>query len=93
MSSDLLDAQVKQKPNVIVRKEENCYLLVNRKNGKLLVIDDIGFKTWTLLQKAPVKAVVKKLAREYAVDAATCEEEVTKLTKRLLAYGFVELIS
>ena len=91
-SEDLLAKKVKQKPNIIVRKEENCYLLVNRKTRGVMVVDHIGFDAWNLLTGVTVKCVVKKLADKYTVETSTCQEEVLKFIQKLDENGFVDFV-
>ena len=88
-SADMLVKKVTQKPNVIVRKEENCYLLVNRKTRSVMVIDNVGFDVWNLLTGITVEEVVKKLADKYTVETSICQEEVLRFIQKLDANGFI----
>jgi len=80
----LLTKKLRHVPNVIVRKEQNCYLLVNRNNGKVLVINDVGFKIWHLLPELTIKAIIDRIVEEYQVDEILCEQEVLKFAKKML---------
>lgn len=91
-SVDMFAKRVKQKPNIIVRKEENCYLLLNRKTRGVLVINDIGFDTWNLLTGVKVKSVVRKLADKYTVEIGICQEEVLRFIEKLDENGFVDFV-
>ena len=90
-SEDLLAKKVKQKPNIIVREEENCYLLVNRKTRGVMVVDNVGLDAWNLLIGITVKDVVKKLADKYTVETSTCQVEVLRFIQKLGENGFVDL--
>ena len=91
-SADMLSKKVKQKPNIVIRKEENCYLLVNRKTSSVMVIDSIGFDAWNLLTGITVKGVVKKLADKYTVETSICQGEVLKFVQKLCDNGFVDCV-
>lgn len=87
----LLTKKLRRVPNVIVRKEENCYLLVNRNVGKVLVINDVGFRIWHLLPKLTIKTIIDKIAEEYEVDVTLGEKEVLKFAKKILENNFATL--
>jgi hypothetical protein len=76
-------------PNVIVREEENCYLLVNRTNGKVLVVNKMGLETWHLLESLTVEDATKELARRYGIEHASCKTQIMKFVEKLSKNGFI----
>lgn len=75
--------------NVIVREEENCFLLVNRGNGRVLVINRTGLEIWQLLENSTVEDVVEKLTERYKVKPANCRAQVTSFVEKLLKNDFL----
>lgn len=86
---DILQKRVEQKPNIIVRKEKNCYLLVSRQSGVVLAINEIGLDAWSLLTGASVSDVIKKLADKYEVSFEECKEEIIKFLEKLVENNLI----
>ncbi|MEM2145828.1 MAG: PqqD family protein [Candidatus Jordarchaeaceae archaeon] len=83
--------KLRRVPKVVVREEENCYLLINRTSGKVLVINKIGFEIWHLLENLTVEDIVKELTRKYQIAPASCKEQVEKFVEKLLRNSFLTL--
>jgi hypothetical protein len=76
---------VQAKPHIISRKEKNCYLLVNRENGRVLVVNDVGIEIWNATkEKIKVADVIEKLMKKYGVKFEDSKRETTKFVKELL---------
>jgi len=88
---NLLFRKLHPEPNVVVRREENCYLLVNRKNGKVLAINSVGLEIWRLLSEFTIKDIINTIAEKYEVDRTSCKEEVLKFVKKILENDFAFL--
>jgi hypothetical protein len=88
---DMLQKRVERKPNIIVRKEKNCYLLVSRQSGTVLAINNIGLDAWNLLTGVPVMTVIKKLAEKYTVEFEECKEEIVKFLEKLVENNLIIL--
>lgn len=93
MKSEIkLSQTVQSKPHIISRKEENCYLLVNRKNGAVLVVNDLGIEIWNYMsRKIRVGEIVEKLMKKYDVEFEHSERETIKFIDELLKNGFLDL--
>lgn len=80
------------KPHIIVRKEKNCYLLVNRENGAILAVNDVGIAIWhQLSNKMTVKELIQKMMEKYNVNFELSKRETVRFIKSLLDYGFAEI--
>lgn len=85
---------VQSKPHIISRKEKNCYLLVNRENGVVLVINDLGLEIWRIMrEKIRVKEMVEKLMNKYNVEFEDSKRETVKFINELLKNNFLYLNS
>lgn len=88
---NMLQKRVERKPNIIVRKEKNCYLLVSRQSSVVLAINEIGLEAWNLLTGVSVMSVVKKLAEKYKVELEECGEEIIKFLEKLVENNLITL--
>lgn len=89
-----LSQAVQSKPHILSRKEKNCYLLVNRKNGTVLVVNDLGIEIWNQIsRKIMVKDLVENLAKKYNVEFELSRTETIKLLEELLQNDFLSLAS
>jgi len=87
-----LSHTVKPEPHTLCRKEKNCYLLVNRKNGAVLVVNDLGIDIWNhISEKITVEELVKKLMKKYHVRFELSLKETLKFIEELLRNEFVHL--
>jgi hypothetical protein len=83
---------VKPKPNIIVRKEKNCYLLVNRENGAILAVNDVGIDIWNqILGRITVKELIERLMKKYNIEFELSKQETLKFIKELLKNGFAKI--
>jgi hypothetical protein len=90
-NTDILPKRVNRKPNIVVRKEENGYLLVNRETNNVLAINGTGYEVWLLLTGVHVKEVIETISKKYDIRIDECQEQVFKLVDMLLKNGFVTL--
>jgi len=85
-----LSQMVQSTPHVICRKEKNCYLLVNRKNSAVLVVNDVGMEIWNhMSMRITVGEIVEKLRKKYDVEFEDSKRETIKFIKELLENGFI----
>lgn len=83
---------VQSKPHIISRKEKNCYLLVNRENGAVLVTNSLGMEIWNQMSKKQrMVDIVKKLMERYGVEFEESKAETVKFVDELLKNDFVLL--
>lgn len=81
---------VQSKPHIISRKEKNCHLLVNRENGVVLVINDLGLGIWKIMaEKIRVKEIVAKLMNKYNVEFEDSKRETIKFINELVKNNFL----
>jgi hypothetical protein len=86
--TSLLSKRLKPLPNIITRREENCFLLVSRKTRKVLVVNELGIRIWDMLQKQSVTTTISSISKEYRTDQSVAEKEVLKFVKKLLESNF-----
>lgn len=80
------------KQHIIVRKEKNCYLLVNRENGAILAVNEVGIDIWyQLSNKMTVKELIQKMMEKYNVNFELSKRETIRFIKNLLDNGFAEI--
>jgi predicted deacetylase len=77
-------------PKIIEREEENCYLLINRKNGHKLVLNESSFYVWTLCDNTHMNDIIKKVVDEFDMDEKEAEEKIHALIDVLSQKGFIE---
>ncbi len=82
--------RVRHVPKIIEREEENCYLLINRRNGQRLVLNESSFYVWTLCKDSTVKDVIKTVVEEFELDEKEAEEQITPVIESLHQKGFIE---
>jgi len=83
---------VKPKPNIIVRKEKNCYLMVNRENGAILAVNDVGIDIWNQISgRITVKELIERVMEKYNIEFELSKEETLKFIKELLKNGFAQI--
>jgi len=83
---------VQAKPHIISRKEKNCYLLVNRKNGAVLAVNDLGIEIWNMMkEKVMIKNVIEELAKKYDVAFEESKGEVMRFVRELSVNEFLEM--
>lgn len=81
---------IRHVPKIIEREEENCYLLVNRRNGQKLVLNESSFYVWKLCDGSTVEEIVRKVVEEFGIDKEMAEEQITNIIESLYQKGFVE---
>lgn len=92
MDNVKLSQTVQAKPHIIIRKEKNCYLLVNRENGAVLAVNDLGIEMWKYLTKrTTIERVVRKLAEKYKVGFESSKMETLKFIEELLKNDFLKM--
>lgn len=85
-----LSQVVQAKPHIFSRKEKNCYLLVNRQNGAVLVVNDLGIEIWnSMKEKVKVVDIIEKLMRKYSVKFQDSKRETTRFVEELLENEFL----
>lgn len=82
---------VRHVPKIIEREEENCYLLINRKNGQKLVLNESSFFVWQLCEDSTVEDIIKKVVDEFDIDEKTAEEQIPPIIESLHQKGFIEM--
>jgi len=67
---------------------------VNRENGIVLVLNDLGMEIWNCLSdKVTIEDVVKKFAEKYNAELEVVSEEILNFIKKLLENGFLNCYS
>ncbi|MEM2105494.1 MAG: PqqD family protein [Candidatus Bathyarchaeia archaeon] len=80
------------KPHIIARKEKNCYLLVNRENGAILAVNDVGMDMWhQLFNKMTVGELIQKIMEKYNVKFELSKKETIKFIENLLKNEFANV--
>jgi predicted deacetylase len=82
---------IRHVPKIIEREEENCYLLINRRNGQKLVLNESSFYVWKLCEDSTVEDVIKKVVEEFNLDEKEAEEEITNAIETLYQKGLIEM--
>lgn len=83
--------RVRHALKIIEREEENCYLLINRRNGQKLVLNDSSFFVWKLCEDSTVEDVIKKVVEQYKIDEKAVEEQIVEVIESLHQKGFIEM--
>ncbi len=81
---------VRHVPRIIQREEENCYLLINRKNGQKLVLNESSFYVWKLCEDSTVEDVLKKVVEKFGIDEKEAEEQIPPIIESLYEKGFIK---
>lgn len=81
---------VRHVPRIIQREEENCYLLINRKNGQKLVLNESSFYVWKLCEDSTVEDVIKKVVEKFGIDEKEAEEQIPPIIESLYEKGFIK---
>jgi hypothetical protein len=69
-------------------------VLMSVDNGKYYNLDEIGTRIWSLIESpTAVKAVCDQLVKEFAVERATCEEDVLHLLESMLKNDLINVVS
>ncbi len=83
--------RIRHVPKIIEREEENCYLLINRRNGQKLVLNESSFYVWKLCEDSTVEDVIKKVVEEFNLDEKEAEEQITNAIETLYQKGLIEM--
>lgn len=83
--------RIRHVPKIIEREEENCYLLINRRNGQKLVLNESSFYVWKLCEDSTVEDVIKKAVEEFNLDEKEAEEQITNAIETLYQKGLIEM--
>ncbi|MBU7016758.1 MAG: PqqD family protein [Theionarchaea archaeon] len=83
--------RIRHVPKIIEREEENCYLLINRRNGQKLVLNESSFYVWKLCEDSTVEDVVRKVVEEFNLDEKEAEEQITNAIETLYQKGLIEM--
>ncbi|KYK32767.1 MAG: hypothetical protein AYK19_14915 [Theionarchaea archaeon DG-70-1] len=82
--------RIRHVPKIIEREEENCYLLINRRNGQKLVLNESSFFVWKLCDGSTVEEIVKTVVEQFEIDKETAGEQIKNIIESLYQKGFVE---
>ena len=75
------------------RSVDDAVLLNNAATGEYYGLESTALRIWQLIeQPRTVAAVCGELAKEYAVDPATCESDLLEFVAALLREGLIEIV-
>lgn len=85
-----LSQVVQSKPHIIIRKEKNCYLLIDREKRAVLVVNDLGMDIWNQIsRKTAVKDLIGKVMKKHNVQFEPAKREAIKFLTELLNNEFL----
>jgi hypothetical protein len=82
--------RIRHVPKIIEREEENCYLLINRRTGQKLVLNENSFFVWKLCEDSTLGDIVKKTAKAYNLDEKTVGPQIQELIESFYQKGLIE---
>lgn len=82
--------RVRHVPKIVQREEENCYLLINRRNGQKLVLNESSFYVWKLCEDSAVEDIIKKVVEKFGIGKKEAEEQIPPIIESLYEKGFIE---
>lgn len=82
--------RIRHVPKIIEREEENCYLLINRRNGQKLVLNESSFFVWKLCDGSTVEDVINTVVEQFEIDKETAGEQITDIIESLYQKGFIK---
>lgn len=75
---------------ILYRKIEGRFFLVDPKNFFLYSLNEVGSYIWELLKnKIPKSQILKKLKEEYDVDSETLKMDLEEFLQQLKKYGII----
>ncbi len=83
---------IRHAPKIIAREEENCYLLINRRRGEKLVLNESSYFVWTLCEDSTVEDIIKKVIEKYGIDEKTAKDQITNLIESFYQKGLIEKV-
>lgn len=82
--------RVRHVPKIIEREEENCYLLINRRTGQRLVLNEGSFFVWKLCEDSTVDDIIKKVVEKFELDEKEAEEKIKDVIESFYQKGLIE---
>jgi len=82
--------RVRHVPKIIEREEENCYLLINRRTGQKLVLNESSFFVWKLCEDSTVDDIIKKVVEKFELDEKEAEQKIKNVIESFYQKGFIE---
>jgi hypothetical protein len=82
--------RVRHVPKIIEREEENCYLLINRRTGQKLVLNESSFFVWKLCEDSTVDDIIKKVVEKFELDEKEAEQKIGNVIESFYQKGFIE---
>lgn len=88
-----LNTTLKRSDTILVQNLDEDVVMANIDSGHYFGIDRTGRRIWELLESpATVTEICAGISREYAVDAATCEQEVLAFVNELAQEGLIQVV-
>jgi Coenzyme PQQ synthesis protein D (PqqD) len=85
------DAVIRLKEGPLFTRVDDDLVAVDTQAGLTFSLNKSGARVWELLEGwTTVDAICAQLQREYAVEAARCQEQVRGLVEQLREAGLVE---
>ena len=82
--------RVRHVPKIIEREEENCYLLINRRTGQRLVLNESSFFVWKLCEDSTADDIIKKVVEKFELDEKEAEEKIKDVIESFYQKGLIE---
>lgn len=94
MSSLLRKVPVKDKGVLFEKEDDREFILFNPSNGRLSVVDPIGFDIWKLCNgKHTIAGIIHKLYLVYRVSKNALQDDVISFVEELQQRGFVQILN
>ena len=87
------DSLIQRAPNVSFESFDDEYLAIDGESGYCYNLNEVAWRVWELID-APrgLGQVCDLVCRQYAVDSATCQADVTELAEQLRAFGLLRVV-
>ena len=88
-----LKTKIKRSDTILVQSLDEDVVMANIDSGHYFGIDRTGRRIWELLESpATVTEICARISQEYAVDAATCEQDVLTFANELAHEGLIQVV-
>jgi hypothetical protein len=89
-----LDQVIAQGEGQVSTVVDGKAVLMSVDNGKYYNLDEIGTRVWTLIETpTSISGVCDQLQKEFAVERATCEQDVLHLLESLVKHDLIHVTS
>ena len=92
-STITINTILKQSDNILMQTLDDDIIMADINTGNYFGLDLTGRRIWELIeQPAKLEDICARLAQEYEVDPASCEQEVVVFVNELVEKGLIQVV-